>query len=77
MVGAKKAFERYCQIDSTFASTKEYPFLTDIAAALEDGDVDAYTELVTKWDRTNAMDDWKTEILLKIKRMIDEEPSLT
>lgn len=48
-----------------------------IAEALETGDVDTYTDLVVKWDKTNVMDDWKTEVLLKLKKMIDSEPSLT
>jgi alpha-soluble NSF attachment protein len=69
--------ERYNQIDSSFASSKEFEFLKSIAAAMESGDLDAFTELVIKWDRTNAMDEWKTEVLLKLKKMIDDEASLT
>ena len=48
-----------------------------IASAMETGDVDTFTELVIRWDRTNVMDEWKTEVLLKLKKMIDAEPSLT
>jgi hypothetical protein len=51
--------------------------LGEIGEALEKGDLDSFTESVTKWDKTNVMDEWKTKVLLKIKNMIDEEPSLT
>ena len=77
MIGAKKSFEKYTTIEFSFASTKEYSFLQEIADAIEKGDVEAFTDSVTKWDKTNVVDEWKTKILLKIKNLIDEEPSLT
>jgi hypothetical protein len=64
-------------MDFTFASTKEYTFLQEIAETIEKGDVEAFSDSVTKWDKTNVVDEWKTKILLKIKNLIDEEPSLT
>ena len=77
MIGAKKAFERYSSIDFTFSSTKEYGLLNDIAEAMEKGDLESFSDVVTKFDKTNVVDEWKTKILLKIKNSIDEEPSLT
>lgn len=77
MVGAKKTFEKYGTIDFSFQTSKEFAFLQEVAEAIEKGDMEAFSEIVTKWDRTNAVDEWKTKILLEIKKLIDEEPSLT
>ncbi len=77
MIGAKKFFEKYTTIDFSFASSKEYAFLQEIAESIENGDIEKFADAATKWDRTNVMDEWKTKILLKIKGLIDEEPSLT
>lgn len=77
LVGAKRAFARYSTIDYAFSTSKEHELLDSLAAVIETGDVEQFTELVTKWDRTNAMDEWKTRVLLKIKQSMDEEPSLT
>lgn len=76
-MGAKKNFERYGTIDFSFQTTKEFTFLQEIAETIEKGDIEEFSEIVTKWDRTNVVDEWKTKILLEIKKLIDEEPSLT
>ena len=76
-IGAKKYFEKYTTIDFSFSTSKEFNFLNEIATALETGNLDSFTESVTNWDKTNVVDEWKTKILLKIKKLIDEEPSLT
>lgn len=70
-------FEKYQTIDFSFPATKESAFLLEIAEAIEKGDVEAFSDCVTKFDKTNVVDEWKTKILLKIKNLIDEEPSLT
>ena len=77
MIGAKKYFEKYSSIDFTFASTKEYALLNGITEAMEKGDLESFSDAVTKFDKTNVVDEWKTKVLLKIKNSIDEEPSLT
>jgi alpha-soluble NSF attachment protein len=76
-VSAKRAIERYATLDPSFGASKEFSLLNEITAVIETGDVDEYTELITKWDRTNAMDEWKTKVFLKIKKSIEAEPSLT
>ena len=76
-MGARKSFERYGTVEFSFPTTKEHSFLLEVAETMEKGDLEAFSEIVTKWDRTNDVDDWKTKILLEIKNLIDEEPSLT
>lgn len=77
VVGAKKAIDRYSTLDGSFGASKEFVFLNEIVACLENGDADQFTEIVSKWDRTNAVDEWKTRVLLRLKRHMEAEPSLT
>ncbi len=45
--------------------------------AMEAGDIEAYTGAVVEYDQVTKLDNWKTSMLLKIKRGIQEEPGLT
>lgn len=44
--------------------------------ALEANDQEAFTSAVVEYDQVMKLDNWKTSILLKIKRKITEEPSM-
>ncbi|GAA99208.1 uncharacterized protein L969DRAFT_72967 [Mixia osmundae IAM 14324] len=76
-VAARRAFEHYVQQDGTFASTREHKFLVDIANAVEAEDQAAFTQHVADYDQLTKLDDWKTTVLLAIRRSIAEEPGLT
>lgn len=76
-VAAKRCIDGYPAIDASFGSTREFKLLTDILTALDGDDMEAFTVSVTTFDKTNALDDWKTKMLLKVKKNIDEEPGLT
>jgi alpha-soluble NSF attachment protein len=41
--------------------------------AVESGDQDAYTGAVVEFDQVMRLDNWKTGILLKIKRSIEND----
>ncbi|KAL1936172.1 hypothetical protein VTP01DRAFT_306 [Rhizomucor pusillus] len=75
-VGTKRAIEKYCSMDVTFESTREYQFLQDILTCVEGGEVELFTQKVYEYDRIVRLDQWKTSILLRIKKLIVEEPSL-
>ncbi|KAI9022521.1 soluble NSF attachment protein [Hyaloraphidium curvatum] len=77
MVAAHRALEKYLSMDVTFGSTREYQFLKSLLEALEAGDVDAFTNVVVDFDRMTKLDPWKTSILLKMKKSIGEEMSIT
>lgn len=77
-IAARRAIETYpATIEISFGQSKEYALLNDILGALEHEDVEAFTEAISTFDRTNPIDDWKTKILLKIKESFGEEQSLT
>lgn len=76
-IGAANAIEKYKDMDVSFAGTREYQFLQDILSAVENGDVETFTNRVVDFDQLSKLDNWKTSILLQIKKGIREQPILT
>lgn len=68
---------KYASQDTTFSSTREAKFVNAITEAVEGGDQEAFTAAVVEFDQVTKLDNWKTGMLLKIKRAIQEEPGLT
>jgi alpha-soluble NSF attachment protein len=68
--------ERYSQMDVTFNSTREYRFLQDIVAAVDNTDVETFTNVVADFDQISKLDAWKTSMLLKIKQKMRDEDDL-
>ncbi|KAJ3288798.1 vesicular-fusion protein S17 [Rhizoclosmatium sp. JEL0117] len=77
LVRVRSSLDRYCGMDLTFAETREYKFLQACTVAVDDGDVEAFTNAVFEFDRLTKLDDWKTKLLLRIKKGITEEEDLT
>jgi len=75
-VGCRRNITRYSSQDTTFSSTRECKFLGFLVDALEAGDQEAFTAAVVEYDQIMKLDNWKTSILLKIKRTIADEPSM-
>ncbi|KAI9021021.1 soluble NSF attachment protein [Phycomyces nitens] len=75
IVSSQQALEKYCNLDVTFESTREYQFLQGILECIEEDDTQLFTQKVYEFDQMTKLDNWKTSILLKIKKSI-EEPSL-
>jgi alpha-soluble NSF attachment protein len=69
--------QRYAQADNTFPSTREAKFITALLEALEQGEEEAFTNVVFEYDQVTKLDNWKTAILLKIKKGIQQAPGLT
>jgi len=68
--------QRYSTQDTTFPSTREAKFVNALIEAVEAQDVEAFTGAVYEFDQITKLDNWKTSILLKIKKSIDVEPGL-
>ena len=73
-VTAKRNLTKYSSLDTTFSSTREAKFVGIITDALEAGDAETFTAAVYEYDQVMKLDNWKTNILLKIKKGIQEEP---
>lgn len=70
MIGAKRQIENYLAIDASFGGTREFKLLNDLLEAVENQDVEAFTENVHSFDKVNSLDDWKTKLLLRLKNTI-------
>jgi len=64
-------------MDASFSSTRECKFLRNLLDACEAQDVEAFTGHVVEWDRFSKLDEWKTRILLKVKKSLGEDMSIT
>lgn len=76
-ITAKRNLSKYSALDTTFSSTREAKFINIITDALEAGDAETFTAAVFEYDQVMKLDNWKTNILLKIKKNIAEEPTIT
>jgi alpha-soluble NSF attachment protein len=76
-VGTKRALERYVDISPGFDREREYKLLQEILTAYDNMDPDAFTAAVSDYHNICKLDDWKTNILLKIKTSIKEADLLT
>eukprot|EP00300_Choanocystis_sp_HF-7_P027377 c32474_g1_i1.p2 GENE.c32474_g1_i1~~c32474_g1_i1.p2 ORF type:complete len:302 (+),score=93.32 c32474_g1_i1:30-908(+) len=70
IVAARRALERYLDMDLTFHGCREAVFLEDICKAFEDNDVDEFTAKVIEFDRISKLNNWQTTMLLRIKNHI-------
>lgn len=70
VVGGKKKAEGLLE------KGRELQLSMAIAEALESSDVEAFSQAVANYDQVASLDDWKTHVLLEIKKTIDAEPSL-
>lgn len=76
-VSARRNLTRYGQMDTTFPSTREAKFVAVLLDALEQGEDEAFTTAVYEFDQVTKLDNWKTAILLKIKKGLQQAPGLT
>jgi len=73
MVAVNRAFEKYRDMDPTFASTREHQLLVDLAEAVDAGDQEAFADKLFQFDQMSKLDKWKTTILLRVKNAIEEK----
>ena len=76
-VTAKRNLAKYSTQDATFESTREAKFVRALIEAVEGADSEAFTGAVVEFDQVTKLDNWKTNILLKVKRSIGDEMGLT
>ncbi|CAL0304729.1 unnamed protein product [Lupinus luteus] len=81
VIAITNALERYQELDPTFSGTREYRFLADIAAAIDEEDIGNFTDVVKEFDSMTPLDSWKTTLLLRVKEKLKvkelEEDDLT
>ncbi|CAM9476249.1 unnamed protein product [Heterosigma akashiwo] len=75
-VKARQKLEEYRAADYTFEAMREGKFLQELLEAVEGFDVDGFTDHCFQYDTISKLDPWKTSILVKIKRTINQEAAV-
>lgn len=73
LIGAQRAVSKYAEMDPTFSTSREGKLLEAVVAAVDEADVQGFTNHVYEYDSLSKLDEWKTTILLKIKNKINAE----
>ncbi|XP_071791391.1 alpha-soluble NSF attachment protein-like [Asterias amurensis] len=76
VLNAQLAVEKYDKMFPAFTDSREHKLLLKLLDAIEDQNVDNYTEAVKDYDSISRLDQWLTTIMLRIKKSINEDPDL-
>ena len=69
----QRSLTRYATLHTTFPSTREAKFAHALLEAVKQGEPEQYTAAVFDFDQVSKLDNWKTAILLKIKRNLEAQ----
>lgn len=70
LVAAKRAVERYQDLDVTFSNQRECKFLLKLIECCESYNSDGLTMAVRDFNQITPLDNWKTTLLLRVKNSI-------
>jgi len=73
----EKAIEKYKDMYPAFDGSRECKFLEDIVKAFDEGDTEAFTGCVFKFDQVLKLDNWQASMLLEIKTALKSGPPQT
>ncbi|KAK4689229.1 alpha-soluble NSF attachment protein, partial [Tremellales sp. Uapishka_1] len=73
LVTTTRLLNTFAQKDVTFPSTREAKFAHELMDACEQGDVERFTAAVYGYDQVTKLDNWKTGVLLRIKKALEED----
>ncbi|KAG1002521.1 hypothetical protein G6F66_004773 [Rhizopus arrhizus] len=62
---------RYCAMDASFETTREFQFLSGILECVENNDHELFTLKVREFDSLTKLDNWKINILLKVRKTLN------
>lgn len=72
-IAAQQATDRYQTLDYTFGSAREGKFASQLIECVEGFDAEGFATACYEYDRVSKLDPWKTSILVKVKRTIDDD----
>ncbi|KAG0129777.1 soluble NSF attachment protein [Tuber indicum] len=72
-IALTKALDNYVDLDPTFRSTREFQLLNDMLEADNGGDAEVFADKIFQYDQMSKLDKWKTTMLLRVKKSIEEE----
>lgn len=72
-IGAEQALERYEGVDYTFGESREGKFARELIECVKNYDAEGFGTACFEYDRISKLDPWKTSILVKVKKTIDDD----
>lgn len=75
-LNCQQALARYESLMPAFADSRECNFLKQLVTAIEENNMENFTNAVKDYDNISRLDNWSTTLLLRVKKAINEEPDL-
>lgn len=72
-IAASQSLKRYEGLDYTFGESREGKFAVQLVEAVEGFDSEGFATACFEYDRISKLDPWKTSMLVKVKRSIEDE----
>jgi alpha-soluble NSF attachment protein len=72
-VGAEQALAKYEGVDYTFGESREGKFARQLVECVAGMDVESFATACFEYDRISKLDPWKTSMLVKVKRSIQDD----
>jgi len=72
-IGASQAMAKYESLDYTFGESREGKFSRTLIDCVEGFDAEGYATACFEYDRITKLDPWKTSILVRVKRSIEDQ----
>jgi alpha-soluble NSF attachment protein len=73
VLNAQQALDRYAEMYPAFQDSREFKLLKTLSDAVEQQEVDAFTEAVKEYDSISRLDPWFTTLLLRIKKTLNAD----
>ncbi|ODV79882.1 TPR-like protein [Suhomyces tanzawaensis NRRL Y-17324] len=73
VIEAQKRSQQYLDDDPSWEQTREYGLIKDIFEAIDQGDIQSFSDKVFEYDQFSKLDKLKTQLLLKIKNSVVEK----
>jgi len=73
LVATTRSLDMYRELDPSFAGTRENMLLTDLVAAVQEGDQEVFADKLFQYDQLSKLDKWKTTLLLRVKGAIEKD----
>lgn len=71
-IGASQALARFDNLDYTFADSREGKFGKQLLECVEEFDPEGFATACFEYDRISKLDPWKTGMLVRVKRSIED-----
>merc|ERR1712194_722423 len=72
-IAASQSLNRFGSLDYTFGESREGKFSSGLIDAMENFDSETFATICFEFDRISKLDPWKTSMLVKVRRSIDDQ----